>query len=255
MRAGGHRRGLGQCCTCRHVHTRRALHRARDRHNARWRAGNARYSGVGVQAGRHRSQRCLLPQHCIGCGRCAQLASASACRSSSHLEQLSHATRLCIDARCGPTCYNLYALVILSSLARNTRDALSGQEGRPIHATTYKHATVERFKRDLGWPADYIAAGDSEAERLFNFGVLAPPARTTPLDTFSCFDSRLAGRGSPRVEQAQRPELIGHAKRLFVTQMVRSMLIIAPFISAGADVAVHRWLRQARQLFCNSVAP
>lgn len=105
-------------------------------------------------------------------------------------------------------------------MARKQSTHTAGQEGRPIHPTEWKDTTTERLKRELGWGASYIADGDEESERLFNFGILAPPVDATPIDPFSCFDSRFAGAGSPRVEQGARPELLGHGKRLYITHMV-----------------------------------
>ena len=99
-----------------------------------------------------------------------------------------------------------------------------GQEGRPVHPFLWKDGVTERLKGDLGWSAQYISKQDQEAERLFNFGMMAPAPAVTPVDVFTCFDSRLAGIGSPRVVQGERPELIGHGKRLFVTNMVRQAL-------------------------------
>jgi hypothetical protein len=115
-------------------------------------------------------------------------------------------------------CYNH----VWTWYGRKTQANGTGQEGRPIHATEWREAATERFKRDVGWEESYINGGDEESERLFNYGVLAPHADTTPVDIFTCWDAWMAGWGSRRVEQGRRPELIGHGKRLFVTQMVRS---------------------------------
>ena len=62
----------------------------------------------------------------------------------------------------------------------------AGQEGRPIHATTFKEAKTEQLKLDVGWTADYVSGGDAESERLFNFGILAPP-----LQCVSCLTASL----------------------------------------------------------------
>jgi hypothetical protein len=104
----------------------------------------------------------------------------------------------------------------------------AGQEGRPIHATDLRHPETERLKSQvLGWDAEYVALGDIESERLFNFGILAPAPTVLPLQMFTCFDSRMAGAGSPRIEVSQRPELIGHGKRLWVTSMVLAAVLDA----------------------------
>jgi hypothetical protein len=94
-----------------------------------------------------------------------------------------------------------------------------GQEGRPIHSSVWRHPRTERLKLDLGWGAAYSAAGDLESERLFNYGLLAAPPSFHPIDIFTCFDTHMAGPGSPPVMQGTRPELLGHGKRLFVVNM------------------------------------
>jgi hypothetical protein len=110
-----------------------------------------------------------------------------------------------------------------AACCRNTAMVVAGQEGRPIHATDLRHTRTEALKSELGWGAAYISSEQEiESERLFNYGMLAPPLDTPLLEVFTCFDSRMAGAGSPRVEQARRPELIGHGKRLWVTTMVRT---------------------------------
>jgi hypothetical protein len=47
----------------------------------------------------------------------------------------------------------------------------------------------------IGWPAEYWSSQDLEAERLFDYAVLAPPVAATPLVRLTCQDTRLAGAG------------------------------------------------------------
>ena len=44
-------------------------------------------------------------------------------------------------------------------------------------------------------PACLVQSADLEAERLFDYGVLAPPVRPSPLSLTTCQDTRLAGAG------------------------------------------------------------
>lgn len=58
---------------------------------------------------------------------------------------------------------------------------------------------------------------DLEAERLFDYGLLAPPPRTSPLAVTTCQDTRLAGAGSAVLwgtQQAYAADSLGRNKRL-----------------------------------------
>eukprot|EP00892_Ulva_mutabilis_P002899 jgi/Ulvmu1/1260/UM109_0058.1 len=103
---------------------------------------------------------------------------------------------------------------------RNSAGIIAGQEGRPVHYQSIEDSTTEAFKQSLGWGSDYVKSdSEAEVERLFNFGMLAPPPSDSPVQVFSCWDSRMAGAGSPRVSVGEHPELVGHGKRVFVTNM------------------------------------
>jgi hypothetical protein len=57
---------------------------------------------------------------------------------------------------------------------RYTPNLLAQQYGRPVHASTYRHASVYKNGAKLGWGLDYLDNEDLEAERLFDYGILVP---------------------------------------------------------------------------------
>ena len=82
---------------------------------------------------------------------------------------------------------------------RHTAGVVAQQIGRPISDSEFRSATSARqAQQALGWSADYFANEDLEAERLFDYGVLAPPVPAggaSPLRLTTCQDTRLAGAG------------------------------------------------------------
>ncbi|KAG2501286.1 hypothetical protein HYH03_001088 [Edaphochlamys debaryana] len=97
---------------------------------------------------------------------------------------------------------------------------ISGQQGRPLHATRFRDGDVASLALGLGWAPEYVAGPEElEAERLFDFGGLAPAHRPGGLTRSACPDGLLAGPGSPRVlggSAAQRAVTSGHGKRILV---------------------------------------
>lgn len=79
---------------------------------------------------------------------------------------------------------------------RHTPGAVAQQLGRPLSDSDYRSAAAARQAEALGWSQDYWAHEDLEAERLFDYGQLAPAVRATPLAATTCQDTRLAGAGA-----------------------------------------------------------
>lgn len=103
---------------------------------------------------------------------------------------------------------------------RHTPGAVAQQLGRPISDTDFRSTTSAAQAAALGWPADVWKNEDLEAERLFDYGVLAPSApapSAVPLSLTTCQDTRLAGAGSPRLYgtvDALASHTLGRNKRL-----------------------------------------
>ncbi|KXZ46510.1 hypothetical protein GPECTOR_43g947 [Gonium pectorale] len=107
----------------------------------------------------------------------------------------------------------------LAPCCRSTGMVVAGQSGRPIHSTRFRDPRVASLAASLGWPASYLANEDLEAERLFDWGVLAPAHDPAGLQLSPCMDAFLAGPGSPRVLAGsvdQRTVANGHGKRLLI---------------------------------------
>jgi len=64
---------------------------------------------------------------------------------------------------------------------RHTSYTVTQQLGRPIHQTEYRGDSVASGAERLGWSPEYLAGPDMEAERLFDYSVLAPPPDISPL--------------------------------------------------------------------------
>jgi hypothetical protein len=79
---------------------------------------------------------------------------------------------------------------------RHSPVPVAAQLGRPISDTWYRDATARQQAAALGWSEANWSEQDLEAERLFDFAMLAPPVGATPLALATCLDSRLAGAGA-----------------------------------------------------------
>ncbi|KAL4855201.1 Calponin y domain-containing protein [Chlorella vulgaris] len=100
---------------------------------------------------------------------------------------------------------------------RHSAVPVAGQLGRPISDVRYRDPTSAAQAAPLGWSAAYWQREDLEAERLFDFSVLAPLTSATPLAILTCQDTRMAGAGSPVLTgttQALAPSSTGHNKQL-----------------------------------------
>lgn len=78
---------------------------------------------------------------------------------------------------------------------RHSAVPVAAQLGRPVSDVRYRDETARRQAAALGWSDAYWNNADLEAERLFDFGMLAPPVGATPLVLNTCQDSHLAGAG------------------------------------------------------------
>lgn len=79
---------------------------------------------------------------------------------------------------------------------RHSAVPVAGQLGRPISDVRYRDPTSAAQAAALGWSAAYWQREDLEAERLFDFSVLAPLTSATPLAILTCQDTRMAGAGA-----------------------------------------------------------
>jgi hypothetical protein len=58
---------------------------------------------------------------------------------------------------------------------RSTALIIAQQLGRPIDATTFRPGWINASAGAVGWDAGYLGGPeDMEAERLFDYGILAP---------------------------------------------------------------------------------
>lgn len=59
---------------------------------------------------------------------------------------------------------------------RTTGMLIALQQGRPIHAKNYRDGSIYAYAKDsqFQWSKNYLNTEDLEAERLFDFGMLAP---------------------------------------------------------------------------------
>ncbi|KAF6266656.1 hypothetical protein COO60DRAFT_1623446 [Scenedesmus sp. NREL 46B-D3] len=83
-------------------------------------------------------------------------------------------------------------------LCRTTANVVALQLGRPVDAKHFRPAWLNVSAMSAGWEWDYLhGPEDLEAERLFDYGLLAP-VEAGPWRRFSCADKYLAGPGSPQ---------------------------------------------------------
>lgn len=123
---------------------------------------------------------------------------------------------------------------------RQTGSIVTAQGGRPTSQSTYNDTTAAQNAAALGWPTtggsgaspsqtlgEYLRYEDQEAERLFDWGVLAPMSVMELgglWQVVTCADTRVAGAGSQRVvgwASDQYTTNHGHGKRLLVVPQVR----------------------------------
>ena len=101
---------------------------------------------------------------------------------------------------------------------RSTAFVTAHNLGRPVDRTSYRTAFSQQMAaNNLSWSLEYFTDGsDIEAERLFDYSILAPPMPEEPISTVACGDLRLAGAGSPEVYGLTwaRAEVTGHNNKL-----------------------------------------
>eukprot|EP00878_Enallax_costatus_P047024 GHUV01057383.1.p1 GENE.GHUV01057383.1~~GHUV01057383.1.p1 ORF type:complete len:500 (+),score=122.35 GHUV01057383.1:95-1594(+) len=105
---------------------------------------------------------------------------------------------------------------------RTTANIIAQQLGRPIDPYSFRPAWINSSATAVGWDWNYLMGSeDLEAERLFDYGLLAP-VETGPVTTTTCPDSYLAGPGSPTVYGVSATPTVnvysnqGHAKRVAI---------------------------------------
>lgn len=65
---------------------------------------------------------------------------------------------------------------VLACRRRQTAQIVAQSLGRPISATTFRDPSLAAVAAArLGWSKQYYEQEDLEAERLFDYGLLAPP--------------------------------------------------------------------------------
>ncbi len=108
---------------------------------------------------------------------------------------------------------------------RHTGLIVTAQKGRPLDATAFQSPASQSLANNLGWSPDYLANEDLEAERLFDYGALAPKSGPdADLQLVTCADARIAGPGSPvvyGVTPARAGSNQGHNKRVLFVPQVR----------------------------------
>ena len=67
-----------------------------------------------------------------------------------------------------------------SPIVRYSGSLITAQQGRPIHNRVFRHASLYEYAGALGWPDGYMDEEDLEAERLFDYGILAPKPWSDP---------------------------------------------------------------------------
>ena len=105
---------------------------------------------------------------------------------------------------------------------RHTPHIVAGALGRPLDHTVFRAPSVYAAAERLGWSREYVDGADVEAERLFDYTVLAPPPPPSPLQLLRCADTRLAGAGSPPVfglTDGGASNVAGHNKALVLIPM------------------------------------
>jgi hypothetical protein len=92
--------------------------------------------------------------------------------------------------------------------------------GRPIDRTHFRatNSEITALRSSLGWSSEYWNGADIEAERLFDYSILAPKMDRYPLETLTCADVRIGGAGGPEVYGLlwAEEDVLGHGKSLTI---------------------------------------
>ncbi len=67
-----------------------------------------------------------------------------------------------------------YFACLFTVCDRHSGHHMAQQMGRPLDLSTYRSAAVMQGAAQLGWTQEYMQNEDLEAERLFDYGLLAP---------------------------------------------------------------------------------
>jgi len=107
-----------------------------------------------------------------------------------------------------------------SHCCRTTSYITAHNLGRPIDRTHFraKNSDITALKDNLGWSAEYWNGADIEAERLFDYSILAPKMDRYPLEALTCADVRIGGAGGPEVYGLlwAEEDVLGHGKSLAI---------------------------------------
>ncbi|KAL4549650.1 hypothetical protein Ndes2526B_g04649 [Nannochloris sp. 'desiccata'] len=103
---------------------------------------------------------------------------------------------------------------------RQTPYLIAHNLGRPIDRTHFRAKTSEitALSNSFGWSSEYWNGADIEAERLFDYSILAPKMDRYPLETLTCADVRIGGAGGPEVYGLlwAEEDVLGHGKSLTI---------------------------------------
>jgi hypothetical protein len=132
------------------------------------------------------AQQCAAHVSCGASYVCTQPANVEVCSFGHILISKGHAGNWIMYACCAGHHSMLPMPVPCSSWpdstapgctlapCRYTPNLLAQQFGRPIHATVFRDPSVYSYGSALGWSQEYLDNEDLEAERLFDYGILAP---------------------------------------------------------------------------------
>ncbi len=103
---------------------------------------------------------------------------------------------------------------------RHTSYITAHNLGRPIDRTYFRSKGSEStaLGNSFGWSSEYWNGADVEAERLFDYSILAPQMKPYPVETLACADVRIGGAGGPEVYGLlwATEDTLGHSKFLTI---------------------------------------
>jgi hypothetical protein len=103
---------------------------------------------------------------------------------------------------------------------RHTSYITAHNLGRPVDKTYFraKGSEMTALGVDFGWSSEYWSGADVEAERLFDYSILAPAMQGFPVETLTCADVRIGGAGGPEVYGLlwAEEDTSGHGKSLTI---------------------------------------
>ncbi|GAX85071.1 hypothetical protein CEUSTIGMA_g12491.t1 [Chlamydomonas eustigma] len=109
---------------------------------------------------------------------------------------------------------------------RYAATVITAQQGRPIHNKVYRDPSLYEYASSLGWPSGgYMDEEDLEAERLFDYGILAPLPWSdigSSLSYVSCADVYIGGAGGLSVMG------IGSQKQFSLNHGLNKRILVLP---------------------------